>query len=92
MTSSLPLPWAEARIVEEGFAGLYVIEENNSFQFGKQSDISDAILAKCYILNSDKYPIAEEQMLYGDVIGNNGINQQDALAIQQYAVGLIDTF
>ena len=55
-------------------------------------DISDAILAKCYILNSDKYPIAEEQMLYGDVIGNNGINQQDALAIQQYAVGLIDTF
>ena len=55
-------------------------------------DISDAILAKCYILNSDKYPIAEEQMLYGDVIGNNGINTQDALAIQQYAVGLIDTF
>ena len=55
-------------------------------------DISDAVLAKAWILNSEKYIISEQGIKNTDVIGNNGINTQDALAIQQYAVGLIDTF
>lgn len=55
-------------------------------------DISDAILAKAWLLNNEKYIISEQGIKNADVIGNNGINTQDALAIQQYAVGLIDTF
>ena len=31
------IEYLKKRSIEEGFAGLYVIEENNSFQFGKHS-------------------------------------------------------
>jgi lipopolysaccharide biosynthesis protein len=38
------IEYLKNRSIEEGLSGLYVIEENNSFQFGKYSDASDAIL------------------------------------------------
>jgi len=55
-------------------------------------DISDAVLAKAWLLNSEKYSISEQGMINADVIGNDGINTQDAIAIQKYTLGLSEDF
>lgn len=74
---------------------LYV--ENNSIKGDANGDgyvnISDAVLVKGYLLNCEKYSISSERISCADVSGDNdGINIIDALKIQQYVVGLIDTF
>lgn len=48
-------------------------------------DISDAVLIKCFLINSKKYSISAQGKKNADVQGNgNGINAQDAVAIQKY--------
>ena len=38
------ITYLKKRSIEEGLLGLYIVEENNSFQCGKHSKVSDAIL------------------------------------------------
>ncbi len=48
-------------------------------------DISDAVLIKCFLINSKKYSLSVQGKKNADVQGNgNGINAQDAVAIQKY--------
>lgn len=48
-------------------------------------DISDAVLIKCFLINSKKYSLSAQGKKNADVQGNgNGINAQDAVAIQKY--------
>lgn len=48
-------------------------------------DISDAVLIKCFLINSKKYSLSALGKKNADVQGNgNGINAQDAVAIQKY--------
>lgn len=48
-------------------------------------DISDAVLIKCFLINSKKYSLSAQGKKDADVQGNgNGINAQDAVAIQKY--------
>ena len=48
-------------------------------------DISDAVLIKCFLINSKKYSLSTQGKKNADVQGNgNGINAQDAVAIQKY--------
>ena len=53
-------------------------------------NISDAVLIKCYIVNPGKYNIPAQGIANADVIGNgNGINAQDAIAIQKYILRIV---
>ena len=53
-------------------------------------DISDAVLIKCYLINSENYKISAQGKANADVQGNgNGINAQDAVAIQKYILKLV---
>lgn len=55
-------------------------------------DISDAVLVKCYLINSKKYSLTESGLANADVQGTgNGINAQDAVVIQKRVLGLIKT-
>ena len=53
-------------------------------------DISDAVLIKCYLLNSSSYPISAQGLANSDVQGNkNRVNAQDAVTIQKYILKAI---
>lgn len=55
-------------------------------------DISDAVLVKCYLINSKKYSLTESGLSNADVQGTgNGVNAQDAVVIQKRVLGLIKT-
>lgn len=55
-------------------------------------DISDAVLVKCYLINSKKYSLTESGLANADVQGTgNGVNAQDAVVIQKKVLGLIKT-
>ena len=54
-------------------------------------DVSDAVLLKCYLLDSTKYPISAQGKANADVHGNNGLNAQDAVTIQKYVIRLINS-
>ena len=55
-------------------------------------DISDAVLVKCYLINSEKHKMSEQSKLNSDVHGSsNGVNSQDAVTIQKYVLGSIKT-
>ncbi|MBE6861015.1 MAG: rhamnogalacturonan lyase [Ruminococcus sp.] len=55
-------------------------------------NISDVVMIKCYLLNNKKYSISAQGLLNADVQGTgNGVNSQDALAIQKYTLSLINT-
>ena len=55
-------------------------------------DISDAVLVKCYLINSKKYSLTESGLAKADVQGTgNGVNAQDAVVIQKRVLGLIKT-
>ena len=55
-------------------------------------DLGDALAILQYIANSSKYPLSEEAIKQADVYNTgNGITPMDALAIQQYDAGLIDS-
>ena len=54
-------------------------------------DISDAVIVKCYLINSVKYSISAQGIANADVQNTgNGLNNQDVIAIQQYIIQLID--
>lgn len=54
-------------------------------------DLADAVLVKCYLINSAAYSISAEGKANADVQGDgNGLNAQDSLAILQKALKLID--
>ena len=57
----------------------------------KKIDISDVISVKCYMLNSTKYALSKQGLINADVqdVGN-GLNANDAIAIQQYTLKLTD--
>lgn len=56
----------------------------------KSVDISDAVLLKCFLINSEKYKISEKGKTACDVHGNkNGLNAQDAVCIQKKILGMI---
>jgi mannan endo-1,4-beta-mannosidase len=47
-------------------------------------------MVKCYLLNSTKYSISAKGLLNADVQSTgNGVNSQDALAIQKYVLLLL---
>ena len=55
-------------------------------------DISDVVLLKSWLINSEKYSVSEKGLANSDVQGkNNGINGNDIVAIQQYALKLINS-
>ena len=50
-------------------------------------DISDAVLVKCYLINSKKYSLTESGLANADVQGTgNGVNAQDAVVIQKLSL------
>ena len=54
-------------------------------------DISDAVLIKCYLINSKKYALSEQGLKNADVhAAGNGVNAQDAVAVQKYVIKSID--
>ena len=56
-------------------------------------DIADIAIIKCYLINSEKYSMTSKGLKNADVQGNeNGINVNDAIAIQKYVLGMIDSF
>lgn len=56
-------------------------------------DIADIAIVKCYLINSEKYSMTSKGLKNADVQGNeNGINVNDAIAIQKYVLGMIDSF
>ena len=56
-------------------------------------DISDAVLIKCYLIDNNKYPMSEQGVANSDVQGSgNGVNAQDAVAVQKYVIGIIKNF
>lgn len=55
-------------------------------------DVSDAVMVKCYLINSKEYNISARGKKNADVQGNgNGINAQDAVAIQKYILKQINS-
>lgn len=56
-------------------------------------DIADAVATASYVGDSVKNKLSAQGMLNGDVQGNgNGLNANDALAIQQYLANIISEF
>ena len=57
----------------------------------KKVDISDVVLLKSWLLNSEKYSVSKEGLNNADVqdVGN-GVNNNDIVAIQQFSLKLID--
>lgn len=54
-------------------------------------DVSDAVLIKCYLLNNQTYNISSQGIINADVhASGNGINTQDAVAIQKYILNIIN--
>jgi len=54
-------------------------------------DVSDAVLIKCYLLNNQTYNISAQGIINADVhASGNGINTQDAVAIQKYILNIIN--
>ncbi|MBR6670306.1 MAG: cellulose 1,4-beta-cellobiosidase [Ruminococcus sp.] len=54
-------------------------------------DLADTVLVKCYLINGSKYSISEQGLVNADVQSTgNGLNAQDCLAIQEYALKMID--
>ena len=55
-------------------------------------DIADAVITKLYIINPSKYSLSKQGLKNADVHNvGNGINAQDALAIQSYVISRIET-
>ena len=55
-------------------------------------DISDVVLIRRYLTNSKKYPITAKGLENSDVHGQgNGINAQDAVTVQQFVLGTVNT-
>ncbi|MBR6669271.1 MAG: dockerin type I repeat-containing protein, partial [Ruminococcus sp.] len=49
-----------------------------------ETDIADVVLLKCHLINAGGYSITKQGMVNGDVQNvGNGINVQDAIAIQK---------
>lgn len=54
-------------------------------------NISDVVLVKSWLLNSNKYSMSEQGKANADVQGSaNGINGNDVVAIQKYVLQLVD--
>lgn len=54
-------------------------------------DVADVVLLKCYLINGVAYGITPNGLANADVQGgSNGINVQDVVAIQKYALKMID--
>ena len=54
-------------------------------------DVADVVLLKCYLINGVAYGITPKGLANADVQGgSNGINVQDVVAIQKYALKMID--
>ena len=55
-------------------------------------DIADVVLLKSWLLNSQKYSVSAQGLKNADVQGNgNGINNNDVVAIQKFALKMIDS-
>lgn len=56
-------------------------------------DIADAVATASYVGDSEKNKLTEQGLINGDVQGTgNGLNANDALAIQQYLANIIQDF
>ena len=57
----------------------------------KTVDISDVVLLKSWLINSEKYSVSKQGLTNADVQSTgNGVNGNDIVAIQQFALKLID--
>lgn len=69
------------------------INTKGDVNLDNQVNMADAVLVMQYIANPDKFPVVNIGAELGDVTGNgDGITNKDALAIQMYKLGLIDSF
>jgi hypothetical protein len=58
----------------------------------KAVDIADTVLVKCYLINGETYSLTKQGAVNADVHNcGNGINVQDAVAIQKSVLKLIDS-
>ena len=58
----------------------------------KDVNMADAVMIMQSISNPDKYKLSAEGEANGDVDGTAGITNKDALTIQQFKLGLIESF
>ena len=55
-------------------------------------DISDVVAIRRFLVNSSKFKITDQGVLNGDVQGKgDGLNAQDAVAVQQYVFSVVTT-
>ena len=54
-------------------------------------NMADAVLIMQSLSNPDKYQLTESQRARGDVFNNDGITNMDALTIQNYLVGIVES-
>ena len=52
--------------------------------------IADAVAILQYLANADEYPLSEQGAKNSDVLGDDGVNTEDALQIQKLDAGVID--
>ncbi len=52
--------------------------------------IADAVAILQYLANSDEYALSEQGLKNADVLGDDGVNTEDALQIQKLDAGVID--
>ena len=58
-----------------------------------KTTLADAVAILQYLANADEYKIYDDCIVSADVVGNgDGINAEDALAIQLYILNVIDSF
>ena len=56
-------------------------------------DIADVVSVKCYLINAEKYSLSKDGLVNADVQEKgNGLNSNDAIAIQQFILQLITNF
>lgn len=54
--------------------------------------IADAVAISAFVANAEKNPMTEQEMANADVHDTgNGVNASDALVIQQFATGIIES-
>lgn len=52
-------------------------------------NMADAVLIMQSVSDPGKYPLSAEKKLNADVIGDDGVTNNDALAVQQYEAGIV---
>lgn len=97
ISGSTPAPIVTTSATSASTTAVTTVTTLNPTMYGDANcdnsvDISDAVLIKCYLIDSNKYPISKQGIVNADVQGNgNGINAQDAVSVQKKVLGIINS-